>query len=102
MGVAQRRSAVPNRDLVTLCEWDPDKKQFTGRILGRRIGFLLRGRHGVPAGYCVFTVHPRGNYNDPDVYYSTDHVAEQYKKNNPPPKRKKAKKAIKTKKAARR
>lgn len=41
-------------DVIILKEWDPKEKQFTGRLLGARIGYILPGGHlGIEPGYCV-------------------------------------------------
>jgi hypothetical protein len=44
-------------DTVTLREWDPERRTYTGRQFKFRIGYLSRGPEwGLPVGLCVFSL----------------------------------------------
>lgn len=63
-------------DFVTLREWNPDSKQYTGGKLYFRIGTVSRGPfYGIPGGYCVFTLldHARAAaHGDADAALRTE------------------------------
>jgi len=44
-------------DMLMLREWDPNTAQYTGRVLGCWVSYLLRGpEFGVPEGYVVMSL----------------------------------------------
>ena len=44
-------------DLVYLREWDPRREVYTGRLITKRIGYLVHGgKFGIPKGYCIFSL----------------------------------------------
>lgn len=47
------------RDELLLKEYLPEESQFTGRILHRRIDYVLYGgQFGIEEGYCVMSLRP--------------------------------------------
>ena len=44
-------------DELLLQEWDPAKQEYTGRILHRRIDYILHGgQFGIDEGYVVMSI----------------------------------------------
>lgn len=43
-------------DILDLGEYDPDKQQYTGRILRTKVTFLLRDPPYVPEGYVCMSI----------------------------------------------
>lgn len=44
-------------DELLLKEWDHKKEEYTGRILHRRIDYILHGgQFGVEEGYCIMEI----------------------------------------------
>jgi hypothetical protein len=44
-------------DILTLCEWDNEKKEYTGRMLSRRVLYILHGGHfGICDGFVVMSI----------------------------------------------
>lgn len=41
--------------VLILREWDPVTKKYSGEEELRRIGHVMRGSYGMPAGYCVMS-----------------------------------------------
>jgi len=42
-------------DELVLLEWDPASAKYSGRGLVMKVTHILRGRFGVPDGYCVMS-----------------------------------------------
>ena len=40
-------------DYLILEEWDPKTKHFSGRILVRRVDYVLQGAFGLPENMCI-------------------------------------------------
>lgn len=45
-------------DYLNLCEWCPEKGEFTGRQVCMRVGYALYGGFGIPDGYCIMSILP--------------------------------------------
>lgn len=45
-------------DRVVLREWDSEKKDYTGRLIGGYISYVLRDFHALQEGYVAFSYHP--------------------------------------------
>lgn len=43
-------------DYLVLEEWDPKTKHYTGRILVRRVDYILQGAFGLPENMCIMSV----------------------------------------------
>lgn len=43
-------------DLLILCEWDPKKEDYTGRVLRKRVVSILKEGFGLAKGYCVMSI----------------------------------------------
>lgn len=43
-------------DHLVLLRWDPSTEKYTGRGLVLQVTYMLRGRFGVPDGYCVMGI----------------------------------------------
>lgn len=50
-------------DQLILLEWEPETELYTGRGLVCLVSYMLRGRFGVPDGYCVMGLKPTGETN---------------------------------------
>jgi hypothetical protein len=45
-------------DTLTLVEWDPETKEFTGKSCVRTITYLMRDFPGIEKGYCLMSIAP--------------------------------------------
>jgi hypothetical protein len=45
-------------DVLKLREYEPDRDEYTGRIVYHEIGFLIKGMWGVPKDVCVMSLLP--------------------------------------------
>jgi hypothetical protein len=47
-------------DVLELCEFDPDGGAYTGRVVRRRVTYVMRGKpaFGLKAGYVVMGLKP--------------------------------------------
>lgn len=45
-------------DIIQFEEYDPDKKEYTGRFIRKRIGFMIQGLWGIPNDRCVMSLLP--------------------------------------------
>jgi hypothetical protein len=43
-------------DMILLREWDPDTKKYTGRLLLRKISFILLAFEGLKDGFVVLNL----------------------------------------------
>lgn len=44
-------------DILTLREWDNDKQEYTGRMLSRRVVYILHGgQFGIEEGFVVMAI----------------------------------------------
>lgn len=47
-------------DDIILQEWDPDKKEYTGKEMSFIIGYIYRGTEfGMKKGYCIISLKPQ-------------------------------------------
>lgn len=53
-------------DQLALLRWDPHLQLYTGRGTVMDVTYILRGRHGVPDGYCVMGLKFTGVSTDPE------------------------------------
>jgi hypothetical protein len=45
-------------DILILEEYNPDTKEYSGHKLSFRVGFMIEGAWGIPAGTCVMSLLP--------------------------------------------
>lgn len=46
------------KDVLILQEFDPDKIQFTGRIISASVTYILQGVFGLPPILCIMGIYP--------------------------------------------
>lgn len=51
------RNFIPG-DYLVLEEWNPETKEFTGRVLTRMVGTIIEGEFDLPDGICVMSLLP--------------------------------------------
>lgn len=48
-------------DFLHLKEWDPFKKDYSGRFMEVLVTYIaIGGRFGIPEGYCIMSIRPTG------------------------------------------
>jgi len=45
-------------DVLVLQEWNPESKDYTGREITKKVGYLLQGEFGLPDDICVISLLP--------------------------------------------
>ena len=45
-------------DTLWLREWDPEKEQYTGREIYKRVNYMLGGGFGLQEGYVIMGIQP--------------------------------------------
>ena len=45
-------------DTLVLEEWNPETKEYTGRTITKRVGYLVQGVFGLPDDICVMSLLP--------------------------------------------
>lgn len=55
-------------DQLVLLRWDPHTQLYTGYGLIVDVTYILRGRHGVPAGFCVLGIKNTGIETDAETH----------------------------------
>lgn len=45
-------------DLLVLQEWNPETREYTGREITKKVGYLLQGEFGLPDDICVMSLLP--------------------------------------------
>lgn len=54
------RVRVPPCAHIILQEWDPEKKEYTGKEMSFIIGYIYRGTEfGMKKGYCIISLKPQ-------------------------------------------
>jgi hypothetical protein len=45
-------------DIVILREWLPTEQKYTGRVVSKRIEYLIEDETLIPSEYCIFSLGP--------------------------------------------
>jgi hypothetical protein len=48
-------------DTLRLREWDPATARYTGRVEEHIVTYALGEGFGIPEGYCVMSIEPKGS-----------------------------------------
>ena len=49
-------------DILVLQEWDPDKKEYSGRECYREVTYIFTEGFGLPEGFCIMSLIVKNGY----------------------------------------